>query len=161
MSTASHAETGHSGGHGHHDKPEHHPHVLPLSIYFAVFGALIVFTGITVAVSYVDFGAANLVIAVAVATMKASMVSMIFMHLWWDKKFNAVAFLSSLVFLGVFIGLTMVDTETRGRAEPMEGLHPADMAQPFAGTKEDAEEAAARARAAAVANGTAPAAAPH
>lgn len=152
----SHAATTHgaSGGHGHHDKPEHHPHVLPLKYYFAVFGALLTFTVITVAVSYVDFGAANLVIAVAVATMKASMVGLIFMHLYWDKKFNAVAFVSSLVFLGIFVGFTMLDTEARGRAEPIEGMHPADISQPFAGTREDKEDAEKRERAKLKAAGT-------
>lgn len=115
------------------------PHVLPVKAYAAVFGALLALTAITVAVSYVNFGVMNLVVALGVATIKASLVALIFMHLWFDKKFNAIVFVSSLIFLGVFIGLTMADTEVRGVAEPMEAQQPADMVQPFAGTRAEKE----------------------
>lgn len=115
------------GAHGR----DHVPHVLPLTTYFAVWGALIAFTALTVAVSYVDFGAANLFIALAVATCKAAMVALVFMHLWWDHKFNSVVFVSSLVFLAIFIAFTMFDTEARGRADYIERERPRLFNQPF------------------------------
>ena len=107
------------------------PHVLDLKWYFGVWIMLMVFTVITVAVSYVDFGVLNLVIAVVVATMKATMVSLIFMHLAFDHKFNGIAFLSSLVFLAIFIGFAMTDMNSRGIAEGIEGEHPVKLDEPF------------------------------
>lgn len=124
----------HPEGHGRAHSQDHQPHVLPLKWYFGVFAALIVFTGITVAVSYVDLGeAVNLFIALAVATCKAAMVALVFMHLLWDSKFNAVVFVSSLIFLAIFIAFTMFDTETRGRLDRVEGDRPAVFSEPFDG----------------------------
>lgn len=100
----------------HHASADHVPHVLPLKVYFGVFAMLIVFTVITVAVSYVDLGTTiNLVIALLVAGAKALMVATIFMHLAFDKKFNAIIIGSSVLFLVILVAITMADTETRGR----------------------------------------------
>lgn len=126
----------HSDTHGHGAPGgEHVPHVLPLKVYLGVFAMLLVFTGLTYAVSYVDLGrTVNLVVALAVAACKASMVGLIFMHLAFDKKFNGLIFLSSILFLVVLIGLTMEDTERRGKAGGhmfVEGDKPANVASPF------------------------------
>ncbi len=95
------------------------PHVLPLRIYLMVFGALLVLTVITVRVSYFNFGTWNLIVAMAVATVKASLVALFFMHLKYDEKFNAVLFLGSLAFLGIFFVLTLADTMHRGLVDPI------------------------------------------
>ena len=64
-------------------------HVLPLKVYLGVAAALLFLTVVTVAVSVVDFGhlvgmpALNLIVALAIATLKASLVAAIFMHLWF------------------------------------------------------------------------------
>ena len=130
MSTHSHDSHGH-GGHG----GDHVPHVLDLKWYFGVFAALLVFTVLTVAVSYVDLGRANLFIAMLVATCKALMVSAIFMHLAFDKKFNAIIFGLSVLFLFIFIVFTMFDTSYRGLAGRIDGDRPANISSPFEGTK--------------------------
>jgi cytochrome c oxidase subunit 4 len=124
----------HSHGHGasHHAK-DHHPHVLPYSMYFATWISLLVLTGITVGASYVDLGAANIIVALAVATLKATLVALLFMHLFWDHKFHAIIFSFSLIFLGVFIFFTMYDTETRGRTDAAEAERPVDISTPFTG----------------------------
>lgn len=117
-----------------HQPKDHVPHVLPLRVYFGVFFALLVFTAITVGVSYIDLGDTfNLALAMFVATCKGLMVALIFMHLWWDSKFNALVFSSSLLFLALFITFTLFDTKTRGRLDPVEGARPADVTQPFDG----------------------------
>jgi cytochrome c oxidase subunit 4 len=95
-------------------------HVLPVRVYVGVWLALLVFTGITVGVSYFDFGSLNLVVAMLVATMKASMVALIFMHLWWDEKFNLVLFVATLLFVSIFFGFTSMDLFTRGLVDPVE-----------------------------------------
>jgi caa(3)-type oxidase subunit IV len=71
-----------------HDASHDAEHIAKhLKGYFVVGGILIVFTGITVALSYVDFGslAANWIIAMAVATFKVGLVGAIFMHLKGER----------------------------------------------------------------------------
>jgi len=104
----SHAE------HGDHDDGKVHAHVSPVLFMVAIFGALIFLTVVTVAVSYVDLGPANNLVAVGVATMKAALVAVFFMHLKWDKGFHALIFVASFVFLALFIVLTLNDINTRG-----------------------------------------------
>ncbi len=130
--------------HDHHAASgEHVPHVLPLSVYLKTWGALLAFTAITVGASYVDFGSANLWIAILIATIKALLVATIFMHLRYDHKFHSVIFGMALVFLIVFVGFTMFDTETRGRADAAEADRPIDPRSPFAGSRSE-EKARAR-----------------
>jgi len=97
----------------------HTPHVLPLKIYFSVAGALFILTVITVMVSYYDFGSFNLLIAMVVATVKATLVALYFMHLKYDDKLYLTMLIMSLVFLSLFIGITMLDTMFRGLIDPM------------------------------------------
>ena len=96
------------------DAHSHKPHVLPLSIYIGVGSALFILTGITVAVAQVNLGGAwNLVIAMVVATIKASLVVLFFMHLLYDNKLYAVVFGIGLFMLTAFIVETMFDTLRR------------------------------------------------
>ena len=85
-------------GQGHSDS-EHHPHVMSIPALLATGGALMVLTVFTVTVTSFDFGyTANLVVAMAIATVKAIIVCLFFMHLLYDKKFNLIiwCFLSPL-----------------------------------------------------------------
>jgi cytochrome c oxidase subunit IV len=98
-----------SSGHDH----EHH--LLPFGVYYAVAGALFFLTIVTVWVAQYDFGGMNVVVAMAVAGVKATLVALFFMHLKYDNKLYGSFFVGSLVFLAVFLAFTMFDTETRGR----------------------------------------------
>ncbi len=117
----------------HRHAPDHVPHVTPLTIYIRTFATLLVLTVITVAASRVNLGTTvNLGIALVIATIKASIVAAFFMHLAGDHKFHTVIFVSSVVFLVIFVAFTMFDTETRGRAESVESTRPLDSKNPFA-----------------------------
>ena len=124
MSSESHAH-GHEGhGHDHeaqHDDGRVHVHIAPARFYWGIFVALVILTGITVKVSDYDFGSANTVIAILIATMKASLVAAFFMHLRHDKLFNTFAFLSAFLFLGIFLLLTSDDLFKRGRTDDAYG----------------------------------------
>jgi cytochrome c oxidase subunit 4 len=85
-------------------------HVASLQLLVAVWVALLVGTWLTVAATYVDLGALNIWIGLAIATAKAVLVALYFMHLRWDRPFNAVLFLGAVVFLLLFIGLAMMDS---------------------------------------------------
>jgi cytochrome c oxidase subunit 4 len=91
----------------HHDEIAH---VTPVRLLLGVWGALMVLTVITVAVTTIDFGPrVNLVIAMAIATIKAGLVVTYFMHLRWDRPFNTLVFLGSLLFVSLFISMTLFD----------------------------------------------------
>jgi cytochrome c oxidase subunit 4 len=103
--------------HAHADDGQVHAHISSARFYWGIFGALVVLTLLTVKVSYYDFGSANIIIALLVATMKASLVAAFFMHLRYDSLFNTLAFLAAFLFLGVFILLTYDDLGRRGRID--------------------------------------------
>lgn len=104
--------------HAHVQAPT--PHILPLSVYWGVFAALVGLTVFTVASAQIDLGPFNVPLAMVVASTKALMVALVFMHLWWDHKQNALIFACSLLFLAIFIVLTMADTEARNLVDPQE-----------------------------------------
>lgn len=122
-----------SHDHGHAIGGDHVPHVLPYAAYFATWGALMFFTIITVGASYVNFGPANLLIAVVIATLKATIVAAIFMHLWFDHRMHSMILASAGLFLAIFIAFTMFDTESRGHMESIAAERPADVSNPFNG----------------------------
>ena len=88
-----------------------HPVTSP-KVYAGVLVALLALTAVTVTAAGIDFGPYNTVIALVIATMKASLVALFFMHLRHDK-FNAVVFLGGVFFLAVFLIFTLFDINSR------------------------------------------------
>jgi cytochrome c oxidase subunit 4 len=112
-----------SAQHGHgHDDGAVHAHVSSVPFYVAVFLGLLVLTGLTVGQSYVDLGKLNLITVILIATAKASLVVTFFMHLKWDNKFNALVFISTIFFIGVFFAYTLNDTDRRGDLDPDQNM---------------------------------------
>ncbi len=103
------------------DDGEVHAHLAPVKFYLAVFGALIFLTFLTVAVSYFDFGSANTIIALLIATMKASLVAAFFMHLTHDKLFNTICLVGAFFFLGIFYLFTYQDLGMRNEIDEENG----------------------------------------
>ena len=79
-------------------------------IYVAVWGALVVLTGATVAVSYVDLGILNVAAALLIASVKASLVALFFMHLKSENRLVWTFALVPILFLVLIIGGTLSDT---------------------------------------------------
>ncbi len=95
-----------------HEYDEHHglAHTTPISLLVGVLAALLVLTIVTVAVTKVDLGSqGNLIIAMVIATIKAALVVMYFMHLRWDRKVHLVLFLSSVLFVILFLSMAITD----------------------------------------------------
>jgi cytochrome c oxidase subunit 4 len=96
-------------------------HVVPRRTYYAIFAALMVLTGITVWVAFVDvdtrlFGlhiALNPVIALAIATTKATLVVLYFMHVRYAGKLTKVTVAAGVFWLGILLVMTMGDYVTR------------------------------------------------
>ena len=140
-----------SGAHdGAHDDGAVHVHIASTRFYVGIFLALIFFTFATVKVSYYDFGSANIVIALLVATTKATLVAAFFMHLRHDKLFNTLSFLAAFLFLGIFILLTYDDLGNRGKVDwayggtvfPQTGIGAPGGAPATSATQDSVEEAA-------------------
>jgi len=110
-----HGGRGHAhGDHGHADHGDGHDHGLahttPVSLLFIILGLLLFLTVATVAVTSIDLGAqGNLIVAMVIATVKAALVCTFFMHLLWDKKFNTILFLTSVLFLILFLSMSTAD----------------------------------------------------
>lgn len=96
-------------------------HVLPIKTYLKVYGALLGLTGLTVQASLLDLGSTAIVVALLVASIKAGFVAGYFMHLKYDVRFHTLVFLSSLLFLGIFFALTMIDLDSRESIVEQEG----------------------------------------
>ena len=96
--------------HSHHDAHTGYAHVSSIPVLLSVFAALIVLTVLTVMATHVNLGSWNLVLALVVATIKAFLVALFFMHLLHDKGFNRVVFFGSFLFVALFVGLALLDT---------------------------------------------------
>jgi cytochrome c oxidase subunit 4 len=95
----SHGDAGH--GHG--------AHVLPVSLLATVLVILLALTGLTVWTGRQDLHGLDLGIAMIIATVKASFVCLIFMHLKWDRRFNGMIFLFAVLLVGLFLAFTTLD----------------------------------------------------
>ena len=96
---------------------ESHTHGGP-KIYTANLFALMFLTVITVAAAHFNFGSANVVIALAIATVKAILVGLFFMHLIWDKPVNAIILVAAFLFLGIFLMFDFLDVTSRDHMQP-------------------------------------------
>ena len=89
-------------------------HVVPVKIYLAIFGALMVFTAITVAVAFVDLGPLNNVVMLAIAVVKATLVVLFFMHVKYSTRLIPLVAAVGFMWLLILFGLTMSDYLSRG-----------------------------------------------
>ena len=89
-------------------------HIVSRKIYFAVFGALIVLTGLTVVVAEQDLHRLNVVVALAIAVLKATLVTLFFMHIKYSKRLTQLVVVAGFLWLLILIGLTLSDYLTRG-----------------------------------------------
>ena len=76
-----------------------HGHVAPKSMYYMVFGALIVGTILTVAAAKVDLGPLNNVVMLLIAGTKATLVILFFMHVRWSTRLTWVVAMSGFFWL--------------------------------------------------------------
>jgi cytochrome c oxidase subunit 4 len=109
----------HNDGHGHGELQMGHHHVSSSAMFFNVLVVLLILTVVTVGASRVDFGAANMLIAMLIASVKASLVILFFMHVKWDTAINKIVFLSSFLFLSLLFVFTLADQATRRIDHPM------------------------------------------
>jgi cytochrome c oxidase subunit 4 len=89
-------------------------HVAPKSMYYAVFGALILGTILTVAAAKVDMGPLNNIVMLVIACTKATLVILFFMHVRWSSRLTWVVAMSGFFWLLILFGIGMSDYLSRG-----------------------------------------------
>jgi cytochrome c oxidase subunit IV len=106
--------------HKHHaiefrpSEPTHHEeHIVTPKVYLIVGTCLLILTFTTAAVSYVDLGVYNAVVALAIACLKMSLVVLFFMHVKYSSKLTKLTVASGLFTFLVLITMTMTDYISR------------------------------------------------
>ena len=83
--------------------------------YFSVWGALLLGTFITYKAAFLDLGQFNAAVALTIATTKALLVALFFMHLKGaSEKLLKLVVISTIFFLFILLALSMADYGTRG-----------------------------------------------
>lgn len=88
----------------------HEHYITPAWTLIATFVALVALTLLTSALAQVNLGRADIWVTLGIATVKAALVALIFMQLAHDKAFNGVVLLGTLIFMGIFVSITLMDT---------------------------------------------------
>jgi len=90
-------------------------HIVPVRVYLAIFLALLVGTTLTVVAAFRDFPwQLNTIIALTIASIKATLVVLYFMHVRYSGRLVWVIIISALFWLGILFALTFSDYLTRG-----------------------------------------------
>ena len=88
-------------------------HVEPKRMYFMIFGALMALTALTVWASTLDLGAMNVVVALSIASVKALVVILYFMHVRHSKPLTQLAVGVGFLWLLILLVLLLADYYTR------------------------------------------------
>lgn len=95
-------------------------HIVPKKTYYAVFGALMVLTALTVFVARFDLpGILNITVALTVAVIKATLVVLYFMHVRYSSRLTQVIVAAGLFWLVIMLVLTASDYVTRNLLAPV------------------------------------------
>ncbi len=107
--------------HSHNPEGHNHElgHVLPHSVYLKVLVTLLVLTVITVWVAQYNFGNWNIIVAMFVASIKAALVALFFMHLKYEDPFTWIYAIIPLFLLFILIGGVFLDNPFRDNPIPL------------------------------------------
>jgi cytochrome c oxidase subunit 4 len=95
-------------------REEQRVHAIPARRYYVVWIVLLVLTAITIVAGVIHLpGVWALVLALTIAVVKASLVALFFMHLWDHGGANRLVLVTALFFLGLLLGITLLDNATR------------------------------------------------
>jgi cytochrome c oxidase subunit 4 len=89
-------------------------HVDSVKTYAAVWIVLLILTGVTTTVAYVDLGPFSVVIALTIAAVKMLLVALFFMHIRHSTKLTKLVVAGGMLWLAILIALTLSDYISRG-----------------------------------------------
>ena len=102
-------------------------HIASPKLYLGIFLALMMGTALTVFAAYQDMGPWNIVVALAIATFKATLVVLFFMHAKYSPKRTHLVIICAVFWLGIMLALTLSDYQTRHGISRLRGPAPAVM----------------------------------
>jgi len=88
-------------------------HIVPTRVYYTIFAVLMLCTGLTVAIAFVDLGPFNIVAALVIAVFKAALVILFFMHVKYGSRLTWAVVVGSVFWLAILLVLTFSDYLTR------------------------------------------------
>jgi len=89
-------------------------HIMSSKLYYGIWIALLCLTVVTAAVSFIDLGPLNTIVALVIATFKAVLVVLFFMHVkYTSEKLTKIVIVSSIFWLLLLLALSMADYGTR------------------------------------------------
>ena len=88
-------------------------HLTPYKTLILVLAALVLLTGITVGLSYLDLGMFNVPLTLAIACIKVTLVLLFFMHLKYEGRAIKLSFIGTICFLAIMISFTFWDVGFR------------------------------------------------
>jgi cytochrome c oxidase subunit IV len=88
-------------------------HIFEYKFLFYILIVLMVLTGVTIGVSYIDLGSLNVWIALSIASIKGSLVLIFFMHMKYEGRVLVLSFIGTIFFLAVMISFTFWDVAFR------------------------------------------------
>ena len=88
-------------------------HIVPKKIYIAVWATLLAMTLLTTLVAFVDLGRFNTVVALAIATFKATLVVLFFMGARYTPRLTKVVIICGIFFLALLLSFSIVDYLSR------------------------------------------------
>lgn len=91
-------------------------HVVSVRLYIGVWVTLLIFTGLTTGVAYIDLGVFNTVVALAIAVAKMLLVVLFFMHVKYTTGIPRVVMVAAIFWLAIMMSITLADELTRGWA---------------------------------------------
>ncbi len=92
---------------------EHTEHIVPPGTYLAIIVTLLILTAITVYAAFVDLGRFNIVVALVIATVKATLVVLFFMHAKYAPQRTKLVIIAGIFWLALLLFLTLSDYASR------------------------------------------------
>jgi cytochrome c oxidase subunit 4 len=96
-------------------------HIVPLKMYFLIFGALLAMTALTIQVAFLDLGNLNIYMAMTIAVIKALLVVLFFMHLRYSSSLTKLFVSAGILWFAILVALTTSDYFTRAWQTRPEG----------------------------------------
>jgi len=89
-------------------------HIVSSKLYYAIWIVLLLLTVVTAAVATIDLGPLNTIVALVIASSKALIVVLFFMHVkYTSEKMTRVVIVSAMFWLALLLALSMADYTTR------------------------------------------------
>ena len=92
---------------------QHTEHIVSPNTYAVIIFTLLLLTGATVGAAYINLGKFNIVVALAIATLKATLVVLFFMHAKYSPKRTQLVIIAGMFWLAILLFMTMSDYVSR------------------------------------------------